>query len=207
MKPTSVFKQGCLLWYRLYSAGRDSSDGIETCYGLDGAGIESLRERFSAPLQTGPGVLSASFAMRTGLFRGGKAARASRWPPTQSSTQLKERLDLYSYSPSAPSWPILVRNLPLTLPLHSVRYKTQPKDQTSVNPRICTAVKGCPSVAVDTHNICWSFLHKFAVLLQFCCLPFVRKSSNCQHEFFHKAFMWLRVCFGKRSVAPLEWIH
>jgi len=110
---------------------------------------------------------------------------------------------MFVESQTAPSWPLLGR----TLPLQCVRYKMQTKDQTPVNPGICTAVKGCPSVAVDTHNNCWSFQHKFAVLLQFCCLPVARNSCNRQHEFIHKEFMWLRVCFDKRSVAPLEWIH
>jgi len=31
---------------------------IATCYGLEGSGIESELVRFSAPIQTGPGVPS-----------------------------------------------------------------------------------------------------------------------------------------------------
>jgi len=41
----------------------------------------------------------------------GEEAGAWRWPPTPSSTDVKERLELYFYSPSGPSWPILWWNL------------------------------------------------------------------------------------------------
>ena len=135
--------------------GRDNSVGIATCYELDGAGIESRwgREFTHQPRPAlGPSQLPIQFV--PGLFRGGKAASASRCQPAQSSTQVKERLELYLHCPSVPSWSLLGRTLPLPLPLHSVRYKKQPKEQTPVNTGICTAVKGCPSVAVDTHNIC-----------------------------------------------------
>ena len=46
--------------------GRDSAVGIVTRYGLDGPGIESRwGERFSAPVQTGPGAHPASCAVGT----------------------------------------------------------------------------------------------------------------------------------------------
>ena len=43
----------------------------------------------------------------TGLFPGGKAAGVWHCPPTQSSAEVKEKVQLYLYSLSGPSWPVL----------------------------------------------------------------------------------------------------
>jgi len=51
------------------------------------------------------------------VFPGCKAAGAWRWPPTPSRPEVKERVQLYLYSPSGPSWPVLGWTLPLPLPL------------------------------------------------------------------------------------------
>jgi len=48
------------------------------------------------------------------VFPGGKAARACR-SPTPSSAVVKERVELYIYSPSGPSWPVLGWALTLLL--------------------------------------------------------------------------------------------
>jgi hypothetical protein len=56
----------CTIQGVILTRGRDSSVGIATRYGLDGAGIESRwGARFSAPLQTGPGALPVSYIMDT----------------------------------------------------------------------------------------------------------------------------------------------
>jgi hypothetical protein len=88
--------------------GRDSSVGIAAPYGLDGPGIESRSEaRFSALIQTGLGAHQASYTMGTGSFP--KVKRPGRGVdyPSPSSAEVKERVGLYLYSPSGPSWPVL----------------------------------------------------------------------------------------------------
>jgi len=80
--------------------GRDSSVGIATCYGLDGQGIESRwGARFSAPVQTGSGAHPASHTMGTGSFPGVRRTRRGVDYPPPSRAEVKERVELYLYSP------------------------------------------------------------------------------------------------------------
>jgi len=41
------------------------------------------------------------------VFPRGKGAGTWRWPPAQSSAEVKERVELFLFSPSGPSWPVL----------------------------------------------------------------------------------------------------
>ena len=69
--------------------------------------------RVSAPVQTGPGILLASYTMGTGFFLGSKAGGVWHWLSTPSMAEVKERVELYLYSPSGPSWSVLRWTLPL----------------------------------------------------------------------------------------------
>ena len=92
--------------------GRDSSVGIATRYGLGGQGIEcQWGARFSTPVQTGPVAHPASYKMGTGPFPGVKRQWRGADPPPPSSAEVEERVELYLYSPSGPSWPVLGRPL------------------------------------------------------------------------------------------------
>jgi hypothetical protein len=79
--------------------GRDSSAGIETRYELDVPGIESSWwnpcGQALQPIQPPTKWLQV-------LFSPGKAAGAWRWSPIPSSAEVKERVQLYLFSPSGP---------------------------------------------------------------------------------------------------------
>ena len=53
--------------------------------------------------------------MGTGSFPGVKRPGRDGDHPPPSSAEVKERVELYLYSPSGPSWPVLGRNLPYNL--------------------------------------------------------------------------------------------
>jgi hypothetical protein len=81
--------------------GPGSVVGIATAYELDDTGTESRwAARFSAPVQTSPEAHPASCTMGTGSFPGGKVwpgGDADPSPP--SSSEVKNRVELYLYSP------------------------------------------------------------------------------------------------------------
>jgi hypothetical protein len=78
--------------YQTSNVDRNSSVGIATRYGLAGTGIE---------------------------FRW---MGAWSWPPTPSSAEVKERVELYPYSPSGPSWPLLRLSFTFTFTFTKKQY-------------------------------------------------------------------------------------
>ena len=87
--------------------GRDSSVGIATRYGLEGPGIESWwKARFSAPVQTGPVAYPASYTIGTWSFPGVKRPGRGADHPPPSKCRGHERVELYLYSTSGPSWSV-----------------------------------------------------------------------------------------------------
>jgi hypothetical protein len=89
--------------------GRDSSVGIATRYGLDGPGIESRwgGEIFltrTDRLWGSPSLLHNAYRIP---FPGVKRPERGVDNPPPSSTEVKERVKLYLYSPSGPSWPVI----------------------------------------------------------------------------------------------------
>jgi len=88
--------------------GRDSSDGIATCYGLDGPGIESRWGRnFLHPSRPALGLPSLQYnGYQVSFTEVNRPGRGVNHPPP-SSTQVEERIGLYLCSASGPSWPLL----------------------------------------------------------------------------------------------------
>ena len=87
---------------------RDSSVGIATRYQLDGPGIES---QWGKIFQTHPdrpwGPPSLLYNGYQVSFPGVKRPGRGVDQPPPSSAEVKERVELYLYSPSGPSWHVL----------------------------------------------------------------------------------------------------
>ena len=74
-----------------------------------------VEERLSAPVQTGPEAHPASYTMGVASFlEVEREGRCADHPPP-CSAEVKERVQLYCYSPSGPSWPVLGCTFPLPL--------------------------------------------------------------------------------------------
>ena len=96
-----------MLW-----VSRDSSVSIGIHYELDVPGIEFQWGRdFPHPFRPALGLTQPPIQWVLGLFPWGKTAGPWHLPPTPSSTEVKERAELYLYSPSGTSWPVLGRTL------------------------------------------------------------------------------------------------
>jgi len=65
--------------------------------------------RFSTSVQTGPRTHPASYMMGTGLFPEVKRPKRGVGHPPTSSTEGKEKIELYIYSPFGTSWSVLRR--------------------------------------------------------------------------------------------------
>ena len=85
-----------------------------------------MEARFSASVQTGPGVQPAYYTMGTGSFPGLKRPGRGVDHPPPSSAEVKGRVELYLYSNSGPSWPVVGWPLPfIEIIIKHTTHKTQ----------------------------------------------------------------------------------
>ena len=93
---------------------RNSSVGIETRYGLEGPGSESRCGRnFPHTSRTAQGSTQPPIQWVPGLFPGVKRPGRGVDHPHPSSAEVKERVEIYLYSPSEPWWHVIWWTLPL----------------------------------------------------------------------------------------------
>jgi hypothetical protein len=85
--------------------GRDSVAGIAIRYGRSGPGIEALQGGdFSHTSRSALGLTQPSVQRVRGLFPGVKRLGRGVNVPLPHSDEVKERVELYLYSPSVPPW-------------------------------------------------------------------------------------------------------
>jgi hypothetical protein len=105
---TAVGGPGGLSWY---------SDSLRA--GQLGDRI-AVYAKFTAPVQIGPTAHSAYCTVGTGSLSRGQSVQGLEFHPLPSSAEVKERVKMYLFSPSGPSWRVLGRKL-LCLYFTSVR--------------------------------------------------------------------------------------
>jgi hypothetical protein len=107
----------CLEFLRLFilvTVDRDSSVGISTRWELNGPRIETRWGRdFPHSFTPAQRPTQPPAQWETFLFSEVKTAGAWRWPPIPPIDEVKERVELYLYSASRPSWPVLGWALPI----------------------------------------------------------------------------------------------
>ena len=94
----------------LLRMGRDSSADIAARYGLDGPGIESRRRRdFPHPSRPKLVLTKPPIQWVLGAFAGVMQQERGFDHPSSTSAEVKERVELYLYSPSGPvrGWNVL----------------------------------------------------------------------------------------------------
>jgi len=87
--------------------GRDSPVGISTRYGLGSQGIESQWGEIFRTRPDQSGARPASYTKGIRSFAGVKRPGRGVDHPPPSSAEIERRVELYMYSPSEPSWPVL----------------------------------------------------------------------------------------------------
>ena len=94
--------------YSVIRWDRDGVDGIATRCGLDGPGIESRCGRnFPHLSRPALGPTQPPIQWVPAFFPGVKRPGRDVDHPPASSAEVKERVELYLYSTSGPSWPLL----------------------------------------------------------------------------------------------------
>jgi hypothetical protein len=114
--------------------GRVSSVGIATPYGLDGPGIESRWGGEIFPTRPDrpwcpPSLLYNGYRVS---FPGGKRPGRGVGYRPPCSAEVKERVELYLFSRSGPSWPVLGRTSLCTVLWHVARLGDNNYSKSSV---------------------------------------------------------------------------
>ena len=162
--------------------GRDSSVGIAIHYGLNGPGIEFRWRRDFRTRPEWPWGPPSLLYIWYRVFPEGKAAESWRWSLTPSSAEVKERVELYLYSTSGPSWPVI--GWPL--------FFQNSRDHAKIDPRFfrCPARSLFTTLAKLNVEICPT---SFSQLLykHTLCLVISKSYSSIKCHKFNSKLIWI----------------
>jgi hypothetical protein len=103
-----------IIQYYIFYLGRESAVGICNSLRAERSGDWiPVGARFSTHVQIGPGANPVPYTMGTGYFLSVKRLGRGVDHTSPSNPEVKERVELYLYFPSGPSWPILGRTFTL----------------------------------------------------------------------------------------------
>ena len=106
------------------------------------------------------------------VFPRGKAAGAWCWPHPLSKCWGQERVGLYLYSPSGPSWPVIGAPIPLPLPLHIITSQIINLQTTLVQ----------SSKTEFTHRLQESIIAKYAYDFGWMCFQIIQNPVSYTHK-------------------------
>jgi len=142
---------------------------------------------FSTPVQTGPGAHPPSDTMGTGSFPGAKqpGRGVDHQPPPPSSAEVKQRVELYIFSPFGTSWPVL--GCTLVFPFCTNNLLAVWKNNTHKLKENSTFWNGAAAYSSGIAGIssyaCSEFTHTFSIFqfrsLSSLCLRFYPVSVIC----------------------------
>ena len=98
----------------IFWLSRNSSVSLASRYRIHGPRIESRwggGANFPHPSKPTPGLTHIPIQRGPAIFPVCKAAREWCWPPTASSAEVKERVELYPFSHSGSSWQVIGWNV------------------------------------------------------------------------------------------------
>ena len=168
--------------------------------------------RFSTPVQTGPAGHPVWWQWVLGLFPGCKVAGDWHWPPTPSSTEVKERAELYVriYTP-----PLCLHGL-LEWTLHYLIHSIHSFIHSFIHPFIYSFIhafiRSFISRSFNRHSFIHSFTHSFIHSFIHSPVSFIQSVIQCPfiHSFIHsftRSFIHLFFHSFIHSLVPSISIH
>ena len=157
--------------------------------------LARLAGEYDSWFSSGTCVDRASYTLGTwSLSRGVKRPGRGVDHPPQSSSEVKERVELYLYSPSGASWSVIGWALPLPLP--SYFYVRRETDGNNKKKHLAART------VTESSLVHWYAAKVGQVVLhKFLCVSVTHVLSDAKRLFVPEASLWIRPVFLNRRAA------